>query len=221
MLARDRGERYRDASEAAEAMRWVSQEPDADLCRAMMEQRVVPAMRALFLRHWAEQEGEPWANTPEYGKRYMEREVATNRRAANWLIRERLAAGDTGSWDATALCTILLWSQVRPHAAPRAAGVAAGGADSKFKQAAVLPVLMRLCHGPYQNRSNLCLLELLHCCRACFICSAAPLLPLQVRCRNRKPGRYLNSLDAAARCTHPCPCYGGLTRASRDTDASP
>ena len=117
MLATDRGARFRDAAEASEAMGWVVREPDADLCRAMLEERVVPALRALFLRHWAEREGAPWGDTPEAGQRYLAREVAVNRRAANWLIRERLEAGDSAAWDATALCTILLWSRVHPLAA--------------------------------------------------------------------------------------------------------
>ncbi len=114
MLATDRAERYCNAAEAAEAMDWVAREPDADVCRALLEQRVVPAMRKLFLRHWMEQEGTPWDDTPECGQDYMEREVKLNRKATNWLIRERLAAGDSRAWDATALCTILLWSQVHP-----------------------------------------------------------------------------------------------------------
>jgi hypothetical protein len=114
MLATDRAESYCDAGEAAEAMEWVAREPDADMCRAVLEQRVVPAMRALFLRHWEAKEGVPWEDTFECGQRYMEQELTRNRKAANWLIRERLAAGNSRAWDATALCTILLWSQVHP-----------------------------------------------------------------------------------------------------------
>ena len=114
MLYADRAERYRDAAEAAEAMEWITREPDGDLCRAMLEGRVVPALRALFLRHWKAKEGTPWGETPECGRRYVAREIALNRRAANWLIRERLEAGDSANWDATALCTILLWSLVHP-----------------------------------------------------------------------------------------------------------
>ena len=120
MLATDRAERYWDAAEAVEALEWITQEPDADVCRAMLEQQVVPAMRALFLRHWMEKEGSPWEDTLECGQHYMEREVKRNRKATNWLIRERLAAGDSRAWDATALCTILLWSQVHPLRADEA-----------------------------------------------------------------------------------------------------
>ena len=120
MLATDRAERYPDAGVAAEAMNWVAREVDKELCRAMLEQLVVPAMRALFLRHWMEKEGSPWDDTLECGQHYMEREVKRNRKATNWLIRERLAAGDSRAWDATALCTILLWSQVHPLRADEA-----------------------------------------------------------------------------------------------------
>ncbi len=120
MLATDRAARYRDAGEAAEALEWVAREPDADLCRAMLERLVVPSLRALFLRHWAAKEGVEWADTPECGRLYLEREVACNRKAANWLIRERLEAGDSGAWDATALCTVLLWSRVHPLTAAEA-----------------------------------------------------------------------------------------------------
>ncbi len=114
MLAIDRAARNRDAAEAAEAMEWITRQPDGDTCRAMLEGRVVPALRVLFLRHWAAKEGTQWGDTAEYGRWYMAREVALNRRASNWLIRERLEAGDSGNWDVTALCTILLWSLVHP-----------------------------------------------------------------------------------------------------------
>jgi hypothetical protein len=120
MLVTNRAERYLDAAEALEAMGWVARDQDVELCRAMMEHLVVPAMRTLFLRHWAEKEGSPWEDTPEFGHRYLEREMKHNRRAAKWLIRERLAAGDSGAWDATALCTILLWSQLHPITADEA-----------------------------------------------------------------------------------------------------
>jgi serine/threonine protein kinase len=120
MLATDRAVRYSNAVAAAEAMNWVAREADVDLCRAMLERRVVPAMRALFLRHWIEKEGSPWTDTPECGQCYLEREVKLNRKAGNWLTRERLAAGDSGAWDATALCTILLWSHVHPLKADEA-----------------------------------------------------------------------------------------------------
>jgi hypothetical protein len=114
MLATDRAERFCNAVETVDAMEWVAREPNVELCRAMLEQLVVPAMRVLFLQHWMEKEGSLWVDTPECGQHYMEREVICNRRAANWLIRERLAEGDSREWDATALCTILLWSQVHP-----------------------------------------------------------------------------------------------------------
>jgi hypothetical protein len=114
MLATDRGTRYHNAAEACEAMKWVAQDPDGDLCNAMLAKLVAPSMRALFLRLWEKHEGTPWEDTPECGQRYLEREVKRNRKAANWLIRERLAAGDSRAWDVTALCTILLWSQVHP-----------------------------------------------------------------------------------------------------------
>ena len=114
MLATNPTARFRDAAEATEEMEWITREPDADLCRAMLEQRVVPALRSLFLEHWAEKSGSPWDDTPECGQRYLEEEIKRNRKAANWLIRERLAKGDSAAWDATALCTILLWSQLHP-----------------------------------------------------------------------------------------------------------
>ena len=120
MLATDMAERYCNAAMAAKAMEWITLEPDAKLCRDILEQRVVPAMRALFLRHWMEKEGSTWDDTPECGQHYMEREMTRNHRATNWLIRERLAAGDSRAWDATALCTILLWSQVHPLRASEA-----------------------------------------------------------------------------------------------------
>jgi hypothetical protein len=117
MLAADKAQRYPDAAAAAEAMEWVARDPDAELCRAMLERRVVPAMRALFLRHWMAREGAPWEDTPEGGRRYLDRELLRNRKAARWLTRERLEAGDSGAWDVTALSTVLLWSQVGIRAA--------------------------------------------------------------------------------------------------------
>ncbi len=114
MLVTNRAARFQDAAEAAQEIEWVTREPDADLCRAMLEQRVVPALRSLFLRHWAEKSGSPWDDTPECGQRYLEEEVKRNRKAANWLTRDRLAEGDSTAWDTTALCTILLWSQLHP-----------------------------------------------------------------------------------------------------------
>ena len=120
MLATDRGARFRDAAEASEAMGWVVREPDADLCRAMLEERVVPALRALFLRHWAAREGAPWRDAPEAGRLYLAREVACNREAAGWPMREQLEAGDSAGWDLTALCTVLLRSGVHPLKAAEA-----------------------------------------------------------------------------------------------------
>jgi hypothetical protein len=114
MLVVNPAARFRDAAEAADEMEWVTREPDADLCRAMLEQRVVPALRSLFLQHWAKKAGSPWKDTAECGQRYLEEELKRNRKAANWLIRERLAKGDSAAWDATALCSILLWSQLHP-----------------------------------------------------------------------------------------------------------
>ena len=114
MLVTNRAARFQDAAEAAQEMEWVTREPDADLCRAMLEQRVVPALRSLFLQHWAKKAGSPWEDTAECGQRYLEEEIKRNRKAANWLIRERLAKGDSAAWDTTALCTILLWSQLHP-----------------------------------------------------------------------------------------------------------
>ncbi len=112
MLATDKARRYPDAAAAAEAMEWVARAPGAGLCREMLERRVVPALRALFLRHWLAREGAPWDDTPEGGRRFLERELLLHRKAARWLTRERLEAGDSEAWDATALCTELLWSQV-------------------------------------------------------------------------------------------------------------
>jgi hypothetical protein len=114
MLSTDRAARYRDAGETLEDMELVSREPDADLCQALLEGRAVPALRALFLWHWAAKEGTRWKDTPENGRLYLAREVACNREAITWLVRERLEAGDSGSWDAMVLCTILLRSQVHP-----------------------------------------------------------------------------------------------------------
>jgi hypothetical protein len=114
MLDTDRATRYSNAVEALEAMQWIATEPNENFCRTMLEQQVVPAMRALFLRHWEEKEGIPWEDTPDCGQLYLAREIRCNKKAGNWLIRERLAAGDSKTWDATALCTILLWSQVHP-----------------------------------------------------------------------------------------------------------
>ncbi len=112
MLATDRAQRYPNAAAAAEAMDWVAREPDAGLCRVLLEERAVPALRALFLRNWMAREGMPWEDTAEGGRRYMERELVRNRRAARWLTRERLEAGDSRLWDVSALSTVLLWSQV-------------------------------------------------------------------------------------------------------------
>ncbi len=114
MLATDRASRYRNAAETYEAMKWVAQDPDEDMCNSLLAKQVVPSMRALFLQLWEKHEGTSWEDTPECGQRYLEREVKLNRKAANWLIREKLAAGDSRAWDVTALCTILLWSQVHP-----------------------------------------------------------------------------------------------------------
>ena len=120
MLNTDRGSRYRDAVEVLAGIEWVAREQNEILCRELMEQRVVPAMRDLFLRHWMQKEGSQWEDTPEYGQLYLEREKKVNRKAANWLIKEKLASGNSGSWDATALCTILLWSNVHPLMADEA-----------------------------------------------------------------------------------------------------
>ena len=72
MLATDRAQRYPHAAAAAEAMEWVAREPGAGLCREMLERRVVPALRALFLRHWRAREGAAWEDTAEGGRRYMQ-----------------------------------------------------------------------------------------------------------------------------------------------------
>ncbi len=114
MLSTDRAARFRDAGETLEAMELVLRKPDLDLCLAVLEGLAVPALRALFLRHWAAKEGTQWKDTPENGRLYLAREVACNREAITWLVREQLEAGDSGSWDAMVLCTILLWSQVHP-----------------------------------------------------------------------------------------------------------
>ena len=110
-----RAARLCDAAAASEAMTWVAREPDAYLCLAVLQERVVPALRSLFLQHWEKQAGTPWEDTPEHGQRYMQEEVKRNRRAAKWLIRDRLARGDSAAWDTTELCAILLWSQVSPR----------------------------------------------------------------------------------------------------------
>ncbi len=118
MLDTDRATRYSNAIEAEVAMDWVAQEPNAKFCSKMLEQLVVPVMRALFLKHWEEKEGIQWDDTLECGQRYWERELERNSKAGNWLIRYRLAEGDSKTWDVTALCTILLRSKVHPLEAP-------------------------------------------------------------------------------------------------------
>ncbi len=120
MLSTDQTSRYRDAGEAVEVMELVAREPDGDLCLTMLKGLVVPALRALFLQHWEAKEGSQWKDNSEYGRLYVAREVACNREAMKWLVREQLEEGDSRSWDATVLCTILLRSQVHPLEAAEA-----------------------------------------------------------------------------------------------------
>ena len=120
MLVTNRARRFRDAAMTAVSMELVAREPDVKLCRDMLEKLVVPVLRSLFLEHWKEKSGSPWDDTRECGQRYMEEEKRRNRRAAAWRDGNRLAMGNSAEWDTSALCTILLWSQVHPLRADEA-----------------------------------------------------------------------------------------------------
>lgn len=117
MLAVEKKSRYADAAAVHEAMRWVAEVPSKKQCRDLLEQRVAPLLRALFLRNWEEKEGEPWQDNAEYGKRYFER-VAKNKKsrhlAGKEQVKTKLEAGDSRMWDISLLCTILLWYNVHP-----------------------------------------------------------------------------------------------------------
>ena len=108
MLSTCRAARYRDAAEAAEAMECIMRGPDGEMCLAMLERRVVPALRALFLRHWAAKEETPWGDKDQQSRARPAVRGAGGRVQPRGDKLAGLEEGDSGSWDAAVLCTILL-----------------------------------------------------------------------------------------------------------------
>ena len=114
MLEVDRGKRYQNAAEVLDSMRYFLEAPNENTCNKLLGNELVPVLRKYFLLHWRTTEGTVWADDEEAGKAYWAREVELNKKAKSWLSKDKFMSGNTAAWDITALCTILLWSNVHP-----------------------------------------------------------------------------------------------------------